>query len=144
MAETPETKDGAMSHVEDNHQRGSLDGIVPQREQRNIEALEDKYHIPVKEVLESHLDEDPKKIRRIMRKVDLRLIPILSLLYMWAFIDRSNLGNVCDPRVDCTYCGHQLTVNTGKHRWNESGSQDQHRQSLLCPSDDLLHRLLSC
>jgi hypothetical protein len=105
MAKTPETKDSAMYHVEDTHKQASSDSINPQWRQRDAETLEDKYHIPMKEVLESHLDEDAKKVRRIMRKVDLRLVPILSLLYMWAFIDRSNLGNVRDSRVKYMYGG---------------------------------------
>ncbi|KAH0837116.1 hypothetical protein AYO21_04577 [Fonsecaea monophora] len=49
--------------------------------------------IPLREVLESHADEDKKRVRRIMRKVDFRLVSILALVYIWAFIDRSNLGN---------------------------------------------------
>jgi len=31
--------------------------------------------------------------RRILRKVDVRLVPVLALLYLVAFIDRSNIGN---------------------------------------------------
>lgn len=33
---------------------------------------------------------DPKKI---LRKMDLRLIPMLALLYLLSFLDRSNIGN---------------------------------------------------
>ena len=50
--------------------------------------------IPVQEVLENHLDEDPKRLRRVKWKVDLRLTLMLAFLYTCAFIDRSNLGNV--------------------------------------------------
>ncbi|KAK5168292.1 uncharacterized protein LTR77_006861 [Saxophila tyrrhenica] len=49
--------------------------------------------IPVREALENHLDDDPKLLRRVKRKVDLRLTLVLALLYTCAFIDRSNLGN---------------------------------------------------
>ncbi|KFX92673.1 hypothetical protein V490_05250 [Pseudogymnoascus sp. VKM F-3557] len=91
MSETTESKVDKISHVEDAHRDNY--NIVSQREQRNAQAVEEKYHIPIKEVMESHLDEDLKKVKRIRRKVDLRLVPIISLLYMWAFIDRSNLGN---------------------------------------------------
>ncbi|OAX31241.1 MFS general substrate transporter [Rhizopogon vinicolor AM-OR11-026] len=35
----------------------------------------------------------PKQERKLWRKVDMRLIPILSLMYLLAFIDRSNIGN---------------------------------------------------
>lgn len=31
--------------------------------------------------------------RRILRKVDYRLVPLLALLYLVAFVDRSNIGN---------------------------------------------------
>ena len=51
--------------------------------------------IPLQEALENHLDEDPKRLRRVKRKVDVRLTLMLAILYTCAFIDRSNLGNVC-------------------------------------------------
>ncbi|KAK3658394.1 hypothetical protein LTR56_001805 [Elasticomyces elasticus] len=35
----------------------------------------------------------PEEGRRILRKIDFRLVPVLSLLYLVAFIDRSNIGN---------------------------------------------------
>ncbi|KAK0937948.1 hypothetical protein LTR29_010513 [Friedmanniomyces endolithicus] len=35
----------------------------------------------------------PEEERRILKKVDFRLVPVLSLLYLVAFIDRSNIGN---------------------------------------------------
>lgn len=35
-----------------------------------------------------HLDE-----KRILRKMDLRLIPMLALLYLLSFLDRGNIGN---------------------------------------------------
>jgi hypothetical protein len=100
MAGTLDTKSIIMDHVEDSHKPTVLGDMMPHKEQRDAETIEEKYHIPMKAVLESQLDQDPKKVKRIMRKVDLRLIPILSLLYMWAFVDRSNLGNVCAPIVN--------------------------------------------
>ncbi|KLJ05763.1 hypothetical protein EMPG_10803 [Blastomyces silverae] len=36
----------------------------------------------------SHIDE-----KKVLRKMDLRLIPIMSLLYLLAFLDRGNIGN---------------------------------------------------
>ena len=38
----------------------------------------------------SHLSK--KEEQRILRKVDYRLVPILALLYLVAFVDRSNIG----------------------------------------------------
>ena len=36
----------------------------------------------------AHLDE-----KKILRKMDLRLIPMLALLYLLSFLDRGNIGN---------------------------------------------------
>lgn len=36
---------------------------------------------------------DPAEAKRIMRKIDWRLIPLLGLLYMLTFLDRVNIGN---------------------------------------------------
>ena len=55
--------------------------------------------IPLQEVLDNHLDEDPKRLRRVRRKVDLRLTLMLAVLYTFAFIDRGNLGNVSEDDV---------------------------------------------
>ena len=35
----------------------------------------------------------PAEARRILRKVDYHLVPLLALLYLVAFVDRSNIGN---------------------------------------------------
>lgn len=41
------------------------------------------------EVLEfSHIDE-----KKVLRKMDIRLIPMLALLYLLSFLDRGNIGN---------------------------------------------------
>lgn len=39
------------------------------------------------------LEIDGKESRRIIRRVDLRLLPILAALYSFALIDRTNLAN---------------------------------------------------
>lgn len=36
---------------------------------------------------------DDVETSRVLRKVDWRLLPVLSFLYLLAFLDRSNLGN---------------------------------------------------
>lgn len=35
-------------------------------------------------------EADPKEVQRVLRKVDYRLVPLLALLYLVAFVDRSN------------------------------------------------------
>jgi hypothetical protein len=37
-----------------------------------------------------HVELDEAEANRVLRKVDYRLVPMLSLLYLVAFIDRSN------------------------------------------------------
>jgi hypothetical protein len=37
-----------------------------------------------------NIELDEKEAARVLRKVDMRLVPVLSLLYLVAFIDRSN------------------------------------------------------
>ncbi|KAM0748431.1 MFS general substrate transporter [Meredithblackwellia eburnea MCA 4105] len=36
----------------------------------------------------------PERTRKLLRKVDFRLVPMLAICYLLAFIDRSNMGNV--------------------------------------------------
>ena len=36
---------------------------------------------------------DPQAEKRLLRKLDLRLIPWLCLLYLISFLDRTNIGN---------------------------------------------------
>lgn len=71
---------------------------IRQHELRDAEALRAIHpEIPLEEVLESHTELDSKRVKRIIRKLDFRLISILGLVYVWAFIDRGNLGNVRMP-----------------------------------------------
>jgi hypothetical protein len=42
-----------------------------------------------------HVELDETEANRVLRKVDYRLVPMLSLLYLVAFIDRSNSKPSC-------------------------------------------------
>ena len=42
------------------------------------------------EIEAQHVELDEAEAQRVLRKVDYRLVPMLSLLYLVAFIDRSN------------------------------------------------------
>ncbi|KAL5520958.1 hypothetical protein ACEPAF_2961 [Sanghuangporus sanghuang] len=35
----------------------------------------------------------PEEVKRLYRKIDLRILPILSLMYLCSFLDRGNIGN---------------------------------------------------
>jgi hypothetical protein len=55
---------------------------------------------PVSSVNEKQLQDaeqiphfTPEQEKRVLRKMDLRLIPMLSVLYLLAFLDRGNIGN---------------------------------------------------
>lgn len=50
-----------------------------------------------------HVELDEAESARVLRKVDMRLVPMLALLYLVAFIDRSN--SVCSNifNVDFEY-----------------------------------------
>lgn len=36
---------------------------------------------------------DPKEVKRVTRKIDFRLLPVLTTLYLLCYIDRGNIGN---------------------------------------------------
>ena len=82
---TKSSQDGKVSHHENDLENSRIAAI------NNRSELAQE--LPIREVMEHHLDEDPKRIARIRRRVDLRLTLMLALLYLWAFIDRANLGN---------------------------------------------------
>jgi hypothetical protein len=42
---------------------------------------------------EEPFSEDPKAARKLLLKIDIRLIPILGCLYLVSFLDRSNIAN---------------------------------------------------
>lgn len=45
------------------------------------------------EVGESEIYIDPKKEAKVLRKCDLYLMPLLTLCFLSAYLDRNNLGN---------------------------------------------------
>ncbi|KAL4750637.1 hypothetical protein BDW72DRAFT_203767 [Aspergillus terricola var. indicus] len=59
-------------------------------EKPSVIALEGKEHAGL-----TSLDQGfpPDMQKRVLRKMDLRLIPMLALLYLLAFLDRGNIGN---------------------------------------------------
>lgn len=51
---------------------------------------------------------DPKETKRILRKVDFRLIPVLALLYLLAFLDRELKWNKARPSSNYAYIGSNI------------------------------------
>lgn len=54
-------------------------------------AVESGRPVPAIDLLQS--DEEKALARRINRKMDIALLPFLSLLYLFNGLDRSNVGN---------------------------------------------------
>lgn len=44
-------------------------------------------------VNEAAVTFSPAQEKKLLRKMDLRIMPILSILYLFAFLDRGNIGN---------------------------------------------------
>lgn len=55
---------------------------------------------------------DDVETSRVLRKIDWRLLPVLSFLYLLAFLDRSNLGNakVAGLADDLSLTGEQYNL----------------------------------
>ncbi|WEW59344.1 hypothetical protein PRK78_004814 [Emydomyces testavorans] len=57
-------------------------------------------------------DYSPEEAKRILRKIDYRLIPLLAVLYLLAFIDRGNIANakIAGMEKDLNLQGSQYNV----------------------------------
>lgn len=64
---------------------------ITSSDNQKIEDLAEKTSNSSGEVEAQHVELDDKEAARVLRKVDYRLVPMLSLLYLVAFIDRSNM-----------------------------------------------------
>jgi hypothetical protein len=55
-----------------------------------VEDVAEKTSNSSAELEAQHVELDESESARVLRKVDMRLVPMLALLYLVAFIDRSN------------------------------------------------------
>ncbi|KAK5091320.1 hypothetical protein LTR05_001503 [Lithohypha guttulata] len=60
-----------------------------------------------------HVEYDEKETKKILRKIDYRLLPVLTLLYLLAFLDRGNIGNarVAGMNADLKLTGYLLILS---------------------------------
>lgn len=60
----------------------------------------------------SNIETDPVEAKRIMRKVDWRIIPLLQFLYMLTFLDRVNIGNarLWNLEKDLQMSGYEFNI----------------------------------
>lgn len=57
-------------------------------------------------------ETDPAEAKRILRKIDWRIIPLLQFLYMLTFLDRVNIGNarLWNLEKDLGMSGYQYNI----------------------------------
>ncbi|KAJ4299257.1 hypothetical protein N0V90_004501 [Kalmusia sp. IMI 367209] len=86
--------------------------VAHEREEKKIEDVGEKKAGSDSELEANATDYDGPEARRILSKVDYRLVPVLSLLYLVAFIDRSNIGNAKVAGLTTDLNMHGLQYNT--------------------------------
>lgn len=83
------TFNGAMASTGIDEKRGA----ELNNEQRIENLNAEKISTSSGELEAQHVELDEAEANRVLRKVDYRLVPMLALLYLVAFIDRSNSQN---------------------------------------------------
>ena len=98
------------------------------QDKENDDAVfhENKDEVDMRETVQQF---DNAETRKILRKVDWRVLPILSFLYLLAFLDRSNLGNarVAGLEDDLQLTGSQFNLaatvsrsqTCASHQWSD-------------------------
>lgn len=84
------------SYVEDVSDRKQDEG--PSGDLQEYDELASKY--------------DDKRVKALLRRVDLHLMPPLALLYLVSFIDRSNIGNARLQNLE-----RDLQLSTQQFAW---------------------------
>lgn len=62
--------------------------------------------------LATDIETDTVEAKRVLRKVDWRIIPLLQFLYMLTFLDRVNIGNarLWNLEKDLGMSGHSYNI----------------------------------
>jgi hypothetical protein len=97
----PSEKPLAGPHVHDDDFAHS----VHLAEAKGVSAHGDAYWFDQADF--SHIDE-----KKVLRKMDLRLIPMLALLYLLSFMDRGNIGNAKIENLV-----EELNMTGGQYNW---------------------------
>jgi hypothetical protein len=97
------------------------------KEQRT-ENLAEKQSTSSGELEAQHVELDEAEANRVLRKVDYRLVPILALLYLVAFIDRSNSMSLSfSPRATMSL----LTCCSWKRQYRWTVERLEHARSAI-------------
>jgi len=78
----------------------------------DISPLPDEKVIYDAEFMAAHGDFSHIDSKKVLRKMDLHLIPMLALLYLLAFLDRGNIGNARIEGLD-----KDLKLTGGQYNW---------------------------
>lgn len=98
----------------------------PVEDERKIEDVGEKQLSSDGELEANRIALDETHANRVLRKVDYRLVPMLALLYLVAFIDRSNSKlahfhdkNYCDIDGKCSWKCQSRRLDDGpEHAWS--------------------------
>lgn len=84
-----------------------------------MEHMEEKSTVEMIESLSSNSSEnlgyDEKATKRLVRKIDWRLLPFLALLYLLSFLDRTNIGNARLAGIEKSLGMKGLNYNVSIH-----------------------------
>ncbi|KAF7370490.1 MFS domain-containing protein [Mycena sanguinolenta] len=71
-----------------------MDSDIKDSPKYSIQIVEEKGAVePEQPLYNAHIDTAEIDERKIMRKIDIRLVPWFSLLYLLSFLDRTSIGN---------------------------------------------------
>jgi hypothetical protein len=101
-----------MAFIEEGHEKSGTSHHESDKDEKSPNAAETQLRLARLEAAADQGEDDEengRRIRRIYRSVDLRLILTLAILYVWAYIDRGNLANVSDERSHSPWRKPQLT-----------------------------------
>lgn len=76
---------GSLEHIDEKHHVS--ENI------ENLESLAERGHTVTDEHGNVLVQFDPEAEKRLVRKIDLYVVPTVAMIYLWCFIDRANIGN---------------------------------------------------
>lgn len=90
-------------------------------ETKNAHMYEEKGGVELVETISNgsnnsqELIFDEKETKRLIRKIDWRLLPFLALLYLLSFLDRTNIGNARLAGLEKSLKMEGLQYNVSPH-----------------------------
>ncbi|KIW83497.1 hypothetical protein Z517_02742 [Fonsecaea pedrosoi CBS 271.37] len=98
----------AATHSQLSHDASSDDKAIA----HELVAVEDTGHTKEDAAVAAAQQKTPEEEKKILRKIDVRLVPVLAFLYLVSFIDRANIGNarVAGLEKDLKLHGMQYNV----------------------------------